>query len=54
MMSEGKIIESGTHDELMKLDGEYSKLYNAQKNLENYSENEVGLEQSKEEGEVAC
>lgn len=54
MMSEGEIIESGTHDELMKLDGEYSKLYNAQKNLENYSENEAGLEQSKEEGEVAC
>jgi ABC-type multidrug transport system fused ATPase/permease subunit len=29
-MKDGVIAESGTHDELMKLSGEYSKLYNIQ------------------------
>jgi ABC-type multidrug transport system fused ATPase/permease subunit len=31
-MKEGKIAEEGTHDELMKKDGEYAKLYNIQAN----------------------
>lgn len=31
----GEILESGTHQELMKLNGEYSKLYLTQKELEN-------------------
>jgi ABC-type multidrug transport system fused ATPase/permease subunit len=31
-MKEGKIAEEGTHDELMKKDGEYAKLYNVQAN----------------------
>ena len=30
VMSEGNIIEQGTHDELMKKEGFYSKLYNSQ------------------------
>ncbi|KIK64262.1 hypothetical protein GYMLUDRAFT_221605 [Collybiopsis luxurians FD-317 M1] len=29
-MKEGKIVESGVHEELMKLDGEYAKMYNIQ------------------------
>lgn len=30
LLSNGQVIESGTHDELIKLNGEYSKLYNMQ------------------------
>lgn len=33
---EGKIVEQGTHEELMKKKGAYSHLYNSQKALENY------------------
>lgn len=33
MMKEGKIIENGTHEELLKLKGEYYKTYNMQKEL---------------------
>ena len=33
----GEIKESGNHEELIKLKGEYFKLYNTQKELENYS-----------------
>jgi len=29
-MREGTVVERGAHDELMKLGGEYSQLYNAQ------------------------
>ncbi|GAY78743.1 hypothetical protein NBRC111894_4297 [Sporolactobacillus inulinus] len=29
-MSKGRIIESGTHDELMQQNGNYAKLYNIQ------------------------
>ncbi len=29
-MNEGKIIEKGTHDELMKDNGFYAELYNSQ------------------------
>ncbi|KAF9441091.1 P-loop containing nucleoside triphosphate hydrolase protein, partial [Macrolepiota fuliginosa MF-IS2] len=29
-MKEGKIVESGSHHELIKLDGEYKKLYDIQ------------------------
>ena len=29
-MNDGAIAESGTHDELLRLGGEYSKLYNIQ------------------------
>ncbi len=30
LMSQGDIVEQGTHDELMKLNGQYAKLYNSQ------------------------
>ena len=33
----GEIAESGKHNELIELKGEYYKLFNTQKNLENYS-----------------
>lgn len=33
VLNDGKIIESGTHDELISQQGEYSKLYNAQSEL---------------------
>lgn len=36
-MQEGEIKESGTHEELINLKSEYFKLYNTQKELENYS-----------------
>ncbi len=34
MLNEGKVIESGNHKELCDKEGEYSKLYNTQKSLE--------------------
>ena len=34
-MRSGAVAESGTHDELMKLNGGYAQLYTAQKKLEN-------------------
>jgi len=37
ILKDGEIIEEGKHDELMELRGEYYKLFNTQKNLENYS-----------------
>lgn len=36
MLKGGAIAESGTHDELMKLDGSYRHLYESQMALENY------------------
>ena len=33
-ISNGEILEHGTHDELLHLDGDYSKLYKTQKSLE--------------------
>jgi ATP-binding cassette subfamily B protein len=30
VIHEGKVVETGTHDELMKLKGEYHKLYSIQ------------------------
>ena len=30
VLSNGKVIEQGNHDQLMKLDGEYARLFNAQ------------------------
>jgi len=33
-MSEGKIIERGTHEALMKLNGEYAALFSEQETIE--------------------
>ena len=39
LLHEGEIKESGNHQELLNLKKEYYKLYNTQKELENYSSN---------------
>ncbi len=36
-LQEGKITEEGSHEQLMKADGEYSKLYKKQKELEDFA-----------------
>lgn len=36
VMETGNIVESGTHEELLKENGIYAKLWNTQQNLENY------------------
>ena len=36
-MQAGKITEEGSHEQLMKIDGEYSKLYKKQKELEDFA-----------------
>lgn len=36
VMENGAVTESGTHEELLKTDGVYSSLWNAQQSLENY------------------
>lgn len=36
VMAHGNIVESGRHGELLKKNGMYAKLWNAQQNLENY------------------
>lgn len=36
LLKDGKILEEGTQDELINKDGEYKKLFYAQKNLEEY------------------
>ena len=41
MLKEGRMLESGTHDELMKRRGDYSRLYAYQKELEQYGRMEV-------------
>lgn len=40
MMKKGKIAESGTHDQLMKQKGAYSKLFESQQELESYTKKE--------------
>jgi ABC-type multidrug transport system fused ATPase/permease subunit len=37
MLEEGRVIESGTHRELMTVGGSYRKLYRRQRALESYS-----------------
>jgi ATP-binding cassette subfamily C protein len=37
VLAQGNIAESGDHDTLLKLDGVYAKLWNAQQELENYT-----------------
>jgi ATP-binding cassette subfamily C protein len=36
-LQDGKIAEEGSHKQLMKIDGEYSRLYKKQKELENFA-----------------
>ncbi|MCR4949470.1 MAG: ATP-binding cassette domain-containing protein, partial [Treponema sp.] len=36
-LQDGKITEEGSHKQLMKIDGEYSKLYKKQKELEDFA-----------------
>ena len=36
MLDKGKISECGRHEDLLRADGAYAKLYNTQKSLENY------------------
>lgn len=36
-LQDGKITEEGSHEQLMKIDGEYSKLYKKQKELEDFA-----------------
>ena len=36
-LQDGKIMEEGSHEQLMKIDGEYSKLYKKQKELEDFA-----------------
>lgn len=38
VLKEGILVEQGTHEDLMKLNGEYTRMYNAQANM--YKENE--------------
>ncbi len=37
VMKNGKVVQSGTHDQLLSVDGEYSKLFNTQKALEEFN-----------------
>lgn len=37
MLKDGKIIEKGTHHELMGIKGTYANLFSEQSELENYS-----------------
>ena len=44
MMEAGQIVESGTHEELMRRQGAYYKLYTAQQELEQYGKGGEGYE----------
>ena len=41
LLYEGKILETGTHEELLNLHGKYQMLYEKQKNLESYGKEAV-------------
>lgn len=36
VMAGGQVVESGTHEQLLSMDGQYARLWNAQQALENY------------------
>ncbi len=36
VMADGQVVESGTHERLLSMDGQYAQLWNAQQALENY------------------
>ena len=41
LLKEGKIAESGTHEELMKQGGAYRRLYDSQMRLEHYGKEDM-------------
>ncbi len=43
VMDNGNIVESGKHDELLKQNSTYAKLWNAQQSLENYGKDGVAV-----------
>ncbi len=43
VMDKGTVAESGNHDQLLKANGAYSKLWNAQQSLENYRKGDYAV-----------
>jgi ATP-binding cassette, subfamily B, multidrug efflux pump len=43
-LEDGKLIETGTHEQLMKLNGEYAGLYNKQQQTEEVGESDNGVD----------
>ena len=41
MLKQGAIVEQGTHDQLIRMQGEYQRMYQSQTELESYSKKVV-------------
>jgi ABC-type multidrug transport system fused ATPase/permease subunit len=48
VLNEGKVEESGTHSQLLSNNGKYARLYNAQRELEEYAMEEVINDEKKQ------